>query len=65
MLSRSRCEGMTQTKPEAFDRISINILIFSHKRIYKGGMKLKVEAEEVLPIRLEGRIKDFSRLAPG
>ena len=27
--------------------------------------KLKVEAEEVLPIRLEGRIKDFSRLATG
>ena len=26
---------------------------------------VKVEAEEVLPIRLEGRIKDFSRLATG
>ena len=39
MLSRSSCEGMTQTKPEAFDRISMNILDFLHERIYKGGMK--------------------------
>ena len=30
----------------------------------KGGT-LKVEAEEVLPRRLEGGIKDFSRLATG
>ena len=37
--SRSRCEGMTQTKPEAFDRISMDILVFLHERIYKGGMK--------------------------
>ena len=29
------------------------------------GKILKVEAEEVLPMRLEGRIKDFSRLATG
>ena len=37
--SWSRCEGMTQTKPEAFDRISMDILVFLHERIYKGGMK--------------------------
>ena len=37
--SRSRCEGMTQTKPEAFARIRIDILVFLHEQKYKGGMK--------------------------
>ena len=30
-----------------------------------GGLILKVSTEEVLPRRLEGGIKDFSRLATG
>ena len=33
--SSSRCEGMTQTKPEAFSRISMYILVFLHEQNIK------------------------------
>ena len=40
------------------------IRIFGQLKFF-GGLLVKVEAEEVLPRRLEGRIKDLSRLATG